>query len=199
MDFIEGLPLSDGHNMILVVVCHLTNMTLFIPTFREIDAEDLARVFLSQVFVKHGTPTNIVSDQGKHFISRFWQSLCQLLDIKANLSTTYHPETDGQIERVNQILEQYLRVYINYQQDNWVNLLPLAKFVYNNTSHLATMVTPFFATRAFTPNSKCPSNLLCQTLLTKLLQISRNCICTFATRSLKPSGNMRSIPHCNTS
>ena len=98
MDFIEGLPLSDGHDTILVVVCRLTKMALFLPTFRDIDAEDLARIFLSQVFAKHGTPTDIVSDRGKHFISRFWRSLCQLLSIKANLSTAYHPETDGQTE-----------------------------------------------------------------------------------------------------
>src|SRR5882724_9863125 len=151
MDFIEGLPMSDGHDTILVVVCHLTKMTVFIPTFRDIDAEDLAHIFLSQVFAKHGTPTDIVSDRGKHFISRFWKFLCQLLGIKANLSTTYHPETNGQTERVNQILEQYLWVYINYQQDDWVNLLPLAKFAYNNTSHSATMVTPFLANKGFHP------------------------------------------------
>ena len=64
MDFIEGMPLSDGHDTILVVVCHLTKMALFIPTFREIDAEDLAHIFLLQVFAKHGTPTDIVSDRG---------------------------------------------------------------------------------------------------------------------------------------
>src|SRR5882724_2099906 len=138
MDFIEGLPLSDGHDRILVVVCRLTKMALFIPTFRDIDAEELPCIFLSQVFAKRGTPTDIVSDWGKHFISRFWQSLCQLLGIKANLSSAYHPETDGQTERVNQILEQYLRVYINYQQDDWVNLLPLAEFAYNITLHSAT-------------------------------------------------------------
>jgi len=151
MDFIEGLPLSQGHDTILVVVCRLTKMALFIPTCRDIDAEDLAHIFLSQVFAKHGTPTDIVSDRGKHFISRFWRSLCQLLSIKANLSTAYHPETDGQTERVNQILEQYLRIYINYQQDDWVNFLPLAEFAYNNTSHSATMVTPFFANKGFHP------------------------------------------------
>src|SRR5882724_2587158 len=128
MDFIEGLPLSDGHHMILVVVCCLTKMVLFIPTFCEIDAKDLAHVFLSQIFVTHGTPTDIVSDRGKHFILQFWWSLCQLLGIKANLSTAYHPKTDSQTKMVNQILEQYLWVYINYQQDDWVNLLPLAEF-----------------------------------------------------------------------
>src|SRR5882724_8499756 len=194
MDFIEGLPMSDGHDTILVVVCHLTKMTVFIPTFRDIDAEDLAHIFLSQVFAKHGTPTDIVSDQGKHFILRFWRFLCQLLGIKANLSTAYHPETDGQTEWVNQILEQYLWVYINYQQDEWVNLLPLAEFAYNNMSHSVTMVTPFFTNKVFIQNSKCPSNLLCWTLLTKLPQISRNYICTSMTRSLMPSNNMRSTP-----
>jgi len=69
MDFVEGLPLSDGQDTILVVVCHLTKMALFIPTFHDIDAEDLAHIFLLQVFAKHGTLTEIVSDQGKHFIS----------------------------------------------------------------------------------------------------------------------------------
>jgi len=91
MDFIERLPLSDGHDTILVVVCHLTKMALFIPTLCDIDAEDLDHIFLSQVFAKHGTPTEIISDWGKHFIFRFWRSLCQLLGIKANLSTAYHP------------------------------------------------------------------------------------------------------------
>ena len=129
-------------------------MALFIPTLHDIDTEDLARIFLSQVFAKHGTLTDIVSDWGKHFILRFWQSLCQLLGIKASLSTAYHPETDRQTEHVNQILEQYLWIYVNYQQDDWVNLLPLAEFAYNNTSHSATMVTPFFANKGFHPKLK---------------------------------------------
>src|SRR5882672_3158322 len=151
MDFIEGLPLSQGHDTILVVVCRLTKMALFIPTFRDIDAEDLAHILLSQVFAKHGTPTDIVSDRGKHFILRFWRSLCQLLSIKANLSMAYHTETDRQTEWDNQILEQYLWIYINYQQDDWVDFLPLSEFAYNNMSHSATMVTPFFANKGFHP------------------------------------------------
>jgi len=154
MDFIEGLPLSENHDTILVIVCCLSKMVLFIPTCRDIDAEDLAMLFLVHVFSKHGTPSDIVSDRGKHFISWFWRSLCHLLDIKANLSTAYHPETDGQMERVNQILEQYLRVFINHQQDNWKHLLPLAEFAYNNTQHSATSVTPFFANKGFHPKLK---------------------------------------------
>src|SRR5882724_5122884 len=154
MDFIEGLPLSDSRDMILVVVCHLTKMALFIPTFCEIDAEDLVHIFLLQVFSKHGTLTDIASNQGKHFISQFWWSLCQLLGIKANVSTAYHPETDGQTKQVNQILEQYLQVYVNYQQDDWVNLLPLAEFAYNNTLHSEIMITPFFTNKGFHPKLK---------------------------------------------
>src|SRR5882724_2623818 len=149
MVFIEGMPLSNGHDMILVVVCHLTKMALFIPTFQDIDAEDLAHIFLSQIFTKNGTLTDIISYWGKHFISRFWKSHCQLLGIKANILTAYHPKTDCQTKQLNQILEQYLQVYINYQQDDWVNLLPLAEFAYNNTLHSVTMVTPFFANKGF--------------------------------------------------
>ena len=108
-------------------------------------------IFLVHVFSKHGTPTDIILDRGKHFISWFWRSLCQLLDIKANLSTAYHPKTDGQTKQVNQILEQYLRIFVNYQQDNWEHILPLAEFAYNNTQHSATSVTPFFANKGFHP------------------------------------------------
>jgi len=108
-------------------------------------------LFLVHMFSKHGTPSDIVSDRSKHFISQFWRSLCQFLDIKANLSTAYHPKTDGQTEQVNQILEQYLQVYINYQQGNWVHLLPLAEFAYSNMTHSAMNVTPFFANKGFHP------------------------------------------------
>ena len=118
MDFIEQLPPSDGFDTILVVVDRLTKMALFIPTYATDDAPRLASILLTHVFSKHGTPVDIVSDRGKHFVSRFWASLCTLLGIKSNLSTAYHPETDGQTECVNQILKQYLRLYINYEQDN---------------------------------------------------------------------------------
>ena len=151
MDFIEQLPPSEGFDTILVVVDRLTKMALFIPTYATDDAPRLASIFLTHVFSKHGTPVDIVSDRGKHFVSRFWASLCALLGIKSNLSNTYHPETDGQTECVNQILEQYLRLYINYEQDNWGDLLPLAEFAYNNTSHSATGVTPFFANYGYHP------------------------------------------------
>jgi len=135
MDHIEGLPMSSGYDTILVIVCCLTKMALFIATRATDTSEDLAQLYLCHVFSKHGTPSDIVSDRGKTFMSDFWSLLCHLLHIKRNLSTAYHPETDGQTERLNQILEQYLRIYINYDQDNWYDLLPLAEFAYNNTCY----------------------------------------------------------------
>lgn len=151
MDFIEGLPLSRGHDAILVVVDRLSKMALFIPTFKDLDTPDLVRLFLDRVFSKHGAPHDIVSDRGRHFVSKLWSGICAALRIKSNLSTAYHPETDGQTERVNQILEQYVRVYTNYQQDDWVDLLPLAEYTYNSSPHEATGVTPFFANKGYHP------------------------------------------------
>ena len=137
--------------MILVIICHLTKMTLFITTQAMDTLEDLAKLYLYHVFSKHGMPSDIVSDHSKTFVSDFWSSLCCLLHIKWNLSTAYHPETDGQTECLNQILEQYLQIYINYDQDDWYDLLPLAEFAYNNTPHSATNLTPFFTNKGYHP------------------------------------------------
>src|SRR3984893_13870420 len=120
MDFIEGLLLSLDFDSILVIMDRLTKYAIFIECRKTDSAIELATLFLKHVFTKHGTPHNIVSNQGKIFVSKFWSLLCHLLDIKANLLTTYHPETDRQTKCVNQILEQYIRLYINYQQDDWV-------------------------------------------------------------------------------
>lgn len=126
-------------------------MVLFIPTNDEIDAPGLAKLFLIHVFSKHGVPVDIVSDRGSEFTSRFWRALSKLLNIKLNFSSAYHPQTDGQTERTNQIIEQYLRIYCNYQQDDWSSFLPLAEFAYNNASHSATQVSPFFANKGYHP------------------------------------------------
>jgi len=138
--------------MILVVICCLTKMALFIATRATDTSEDLAKLYLHHVFSKHGAPSNIISNCSKTFMSDFWSSLCHLLHIKQNLSTAYHPETDGQMECLNQILEQYLRIYINYDQDDWYDLLPLTEFAYNNTPHSATNLTPFFVNKGYHPH-----------------------------------------------
>src|ERR1700722_19489428 len=154
MDFIEGLPTSEGYNTILVVVCQLTKQAIFIECKSTDDTPRFAELFLKHVFSKHGLPTDIISDRGKLFVSKFWTSLCKLLDVRCNLSTAYHPETDGQTERVNSIIELYIRMYCNYAQDDWVPLLPLGEFAYNNAPHSATGVSPFFANKAYHPTLK---------------------------------------------
>ena len=151
-DLIEQLPISDGFTAILVIVDRLTKMSLFIPTTNAITAEELARLFVEHVFSKHGVPTDVVSDRGSEFTSHFWRSLGTLLNMKLNFSTAFHPETDGQTERTNQTLEQYLRLYCNYRQSNWVELLPLAEFSYNNSTHSAIQTTPFFANYGYHPS-----------------------------------------------
>ena len=119
MDFITGLPWSNGFNAILVVVCRLTKMQHFIPCRDTCTAEQLADLYARHIFRLHGLPKTIVSDLGTQFVAKFWKALCRILKIEALLSSPYHPETDGQTERINVILEQYLRVYINYLQDDW--------------------------------------------------------------------------------
>ncbi|MBW0516539.1 hypothetical protein O181_056254, partial [Austropuccinia psidii MF-1] len=94
-----------------------------------------SQLFISQVFSKDGLPIRIASDRGSLFVSSFWTQLCQQLKISRDISTSFHPETDGQTDRVNQILEQYLWMYVRYHQDDWHTWLSLAEFAYNNAEH----------------------------------------------------------------
>lgn len=152
MDFIVGLPPStNGYTCIWVVVDRLTKMAHFIPCKETINSEGLAHLFLDNIFRLHGLPTSIISDRGSIFTSRFWQSLLSLLKIKSCMSTAFHPQTDGQTERINSILEQYLRSYLNYQQDDWVSLLAIAEFSYNNTVQSSIRHSPFEANYGFHP------------------------------------------------
>jgi hypothetical protein len=151
MDFIVELPESNGFNAILVCVDRFTKMAHFCPTTTNVTSEETAALYLRYVFKHHGLPTDIVSDRGTQFVSRFSQRLYDLCKIKHNKSTAYHPQSDGQTERVNQVLEQYLRIFCDYQQDNWFELLPLAEFSYNNAQHASTLMSPFFANYGVNP------------------------------------------------
>ena len=143
MDFIEQLPKSDGFTAILVIVDRLSKQSIFIPTYDTIDSPELAKLFILHVFSKHGAPTHVTSDRGSEFVSRFFRALGKALNMNLHFTSGYHPEADGQTERTNQTLEQYLRMYCNYQQDNWSELLPLAEFAYNNAPSDTTGVSPF--------------------------------------------------------
>ena len=144
MDFITDLPQSKSFNAALVVVDRFSKMAHFIPCTKEITSEVTAGLVLRKVFRLHGFPNDIVSDRGPQFVACFWKCLLQLLKVQCKLSSGHHPQTDGQTERTIQTLEQYLRCFISYQQDDWVDLLPLVEFAYNNTVHASTGKTPFF-------------------------------------------------------
>jgi hypothetical protein len=115
MDFITGLPISNGFDSILVVVDRLSKMAHFIPTTADgCDAKETARLIRDHVFKLHGTPSDSISDRGSVFVSQFFRELSALLEVKLRPSTAFHPQTDGQTERVNAILEQSIRGYCNY-------------------------------------------------------------------------------------
>ena len=123
MDFVIGLPLSSNENgklctnLIVVMNC-LFKQAHAIP-WPKITAKDTAMAFYHCVFLHHGLPFTIVSDWGTQFVSYFWLALCDILGIKAQLFTAFHPETDGQTERINVTIKMYLRMYVNFMQNDW--------------------------------------------------------------------------------
>jgi len=153
MDFIVKLPPSKGFDSILVVVCRRTKMAHFIPCQEKINASQTADLFMKNVYKLHGLPERMVTDRGPQFTSKFWTAIFKLLKVDTILSSAYHPQTDGQSERVNQCLEQFLRCYSNYAQDDWIDLLHFAEFTYNNSFHTAIKTTPFFANYGFNVKS----------------------------------------------
>jgi len=114
-DFITKLPLAQGYNSILVVVDQLTKIVYFIPTMEKTLAEGLARLFRDNVWKLHGLSKSIILDRGPQFMAGLMRELNKILEIKSKMLTVFYPQTDGQIERVNQELEQYLRMFIDYR------------------------------------------------------------------------------------
>ena len=143
VDFIVELPQSDGHDAIMVVVDSLTKRVHFLPVNTTITTVGSARQFRDHVWKLYGLPTHIVSDRGPQFTAEFTTEVYWLLGIEAAKTTSYHPQADGQTERVNQELEQYLRLFCSERQNDWADLLPMAEFQYNNHIHSSTQQTPF--------------------------------------------------------
>ena len=144
MDFITDLPNSNGYDTILVVIDRLTKMSHFIPCGKGPDARQFATLFMQHVVRLHGIPRDIITDRGRLFNSELWKETTKNFGIEKGLSTPFHPQTEGQTERTNVILEQYLRAYINYQQDNWSDLLAIAEFAYNNRYQETIKTKPFY-------------------------------------------------------
>jgi len=116
MDFIEQLPESEDYTDILIVIDRLTKQAVFVPTRRMINVKELSKVFIYEVFLKHGTLIHVTSDRGSEFVSNFFRALANTLNIKLHFTLGYYPEADGQIECTNQMLKQYSRIFCIYQQ-----------------------------------------------------------------------------------
>jgi len=138
VDFVVELPLSSGHDAVMTVMDSVSKRAYFILTHTTVTAEGAAQLFLYQVWKLYGLPKCVVSDRGPQFVARFTRELYRLLGIKLASFTAWHPQTDGQMEHVNQELDQYLQLFVNEQQDDWYDFLPMAEFQHNNHVHSAT-------------------------------------------------------------
>jgi hypothetical protein len=146
MDFIVGLPRTrDGYDSIWVIVDRLTKVAHFIPVKTTYTGARLAELYISQIVCLHGVPKKIVSDRGTQFTSRFWQKLHESMDTKLNFSSAYHPQTDGQTKRTNQVLEDMLRACALKHGGSWDKSLPFAEFSYNNSFQASLKMAPFEA------------------------------------------------------
>src|SRR5258707_328992 len=140
---IRELPDSKGYNAVLMVVDRLSKRIHAIPTVTSLDSAGVAWLFLEHIWCHHRLLEEVISDRRPAFISNFSRKLTALLGVKLTPSTSYHPQTDGQTERVNQEIEAYLWVFVSHRQDDWADWLPLAEFAYNNKVHTATHQTLF--------------------------------------------------------
>lgn len=145
MDFIGPLKRSrSGFDAILVVVDTLSKYAHFIPTHSTATAPQTAELIFHQVVKHHGLPQQIISDRDTKFTSSFWRALWSLCGTKLRMSTSGHPETDGQTERTNRTLEEYIRSYVDNNMDDWDKLLTYAQIAYNNHRSSSTGYTPYF-------------------------------------------------------
>jgi RNase H-like domain found in reverse transcriptase/Reverse transcriptase (RNA-dependent DNA polymerase)/Integrase zinc binding domain/Retroviral aspartyl protease/Ty3 transposon capsid-like protein/Integrase core domain/Chromo (CHRromatin Organisation MOdifier) domain len=151
MDFVCGLPRSEGKDVIMVVIdkfikyCHLIALT------HPLSATTVAECFLNTVYKLHGLPSKIITDRDPIFTSHFWKDLMQRIGIKLNYSTSYHPQTDGQSEKLNQCIETYLRCMVSQSPKKWAKWLALAEWWYNTNYHTAIKTTPFEALYGYAP------------------------------------------------
>eukprot|EP00253_Pinus_taeda_P016605 PITA_16605 len=157
MDFITGLPKTKRNNdSIFVVVDKLSKTAHFIPVQSTYRAAQIAHIFMQNVFKLHGLPKTIISDRDVKFTSAFWKTLFVELGTQLNFSTAYHPQTDGQTERVNQMVEDMLRAYVMQQPTRWEDYLHLVEFAHNNSYHTSTQMSPFevmYGRKCRTPTS----------------------------------------------
>ena len=153
IDFVGPLPISDGYDFICTIVDKLTKMVILVPCTTKITAEGTARIYRDNVLRRFGIPKKIISDRGPQFVSEFAKELASQLKQEINMSSAYHPETNGQTERMNKEVSIYLRNFVNGRQDNWADWLPLAEFAINNRDSSVTGHSPFYLNHGRHPNT----------------------------------------------
>jgi hypothetical protein len=153
MDLITTLPETlTGYTAIFVIVDYFTKMAHLIPTKNEVTAAQLATLFQKEIYQLHGLPQTIISDRDPRFMSDLWQTLFKSLKINLNISTSHHPQTDGQTERVNQTIKIMLRFYVNQLTNDWDQYLDIVEYAYNNHENSSTGFSPFFANYGYHPS-----------------------------------------------
>jgi hypothetical protein len=143
LDFIEGLPKSAAFNCILVVVDKFSKYSHFVPLSHPFTALDVAEAYMQHIHRLHGLPQSLISDHDRIFTSTLWTTLFKLAGTQLRMSSSYHPQTDGQTERVNQCLETYLRCFVHACPSQWSQWFALAEYWYNTSFHSALGTTPF--------------------------------------------------------
>jgi hypothetical protein len=144
MDFFVGLPTKQSsYDSIWVIIDHFSKVAHFIPVKTTYKGVKLTELYIFRIVCLHGVPKKIVSDRGTQFMLRFWEKLHEATDTRLNFSSAYHPQTDGQTERVNQILEDMLRACALKDSNNWDKCLPYAEFSYNNSYQKSLKMSPF--------------------------------------------------------
>jgi len=163
MDLITQLPKSQGHDAILTIVDQgCSQAAIFLPCHMIITGEEIAQLYAENVYQWFGLPTKVISDRDPHFMSHFAKALCAKLQIKQNVSTAFHPQTDRLSERKNQWVKQYLRLVTSTQQDNWKCWLPLATLVHNNRYNGTIKMAPNQALLGYLPtlDPEAPTNMM---------------------------------------
>ena len=153
MDFMTHLPKSKGFDSIMVVVDRVSKMAHFVPSRDTATAQEVGRLYFDKVVKHHGMQKSIISNRDPKFTSRFWRALWKKLDTELKISTAFRPQTDGQTERVNLVLQEYLRNYMNADQTDWADYIGMAEFNYNNIKYLETGFSPFMVVSGTEPLS----------------------------------------------
>ena len=163
LDFVTGMPDDQGMNAIMTVVDKATKMAHFIPCSETITAKGTAQLYWQYVGKLHGIPAVIISDRDPRFTSRYWRELWRLLGTDLRMGSGFHPESSGQVERFNQLLEQTLRCAVHQYGDGrrWTEVLPVVEFAVNNTPNRTTGYTAFYLNYGFHPLS--PAQMLSRT------------------------------------